>query len=59
MSDSIVTFPPTGIQLAAGEERRFKGQHPSHGNRQDPLCSQQLPALSSAEGQSGQLLTVK
>lgn len=54
ISHRYVTFPPTGVQLAAGEEGRCKGQHPSHGNRQDPLCAEQLPALSSAEGQRGQ-----
>lgn len=44
---------PTGSQPAAGEERRRQSQRPSHGNRQDPLCSQQLPAVPSSEGHSG------
>lgn len=50
--DSVLTFPPTGSQPAAGEEGWRQGQHPSHGNRQDSLHAQQLPALSSAEGRS-------
>lgn len=50
---NVVLFLQTGIQLAASKNRRCQGQRSSHGNRQDSLCPQQLPALSSAEGQSG------
>lgn len=57
--DSVLTFPPTGSQPAAGEERWREGRHPSHGDRQNSLCAEQLPALSSAEGQSGQQNSVQ
>lgn len=52
-------LPPTGSQPAAGEERRCQSQHPSHGNRQDSLCAQQLPALSSAEGRFSNMWRVR
>lgn len=58
MSLSVVPFISTGSQLAACEERRCEGQRPSHGNRQDPLCSEQLSALPPAEGQPGQQYSV-
>lgn len=58
LSVCCLTFQPfnfsllflAGSKLEAGKERRPEGQCSPHGDRKDPLCAQQLLAVSTGEG---------
>lgn len=58
LSVSCLTFQPfnflllflVGSKPETGEERRPEGQCSPHGDRKDPLCAQQLLAVSTGEG---------